>query len=294
MSRALPPRYVVWLLALSLAGCATSVPYVGEGPHPQITRGRPVPIVDFIGNILGIPSKLLLLNQKVANHAVSENTEGYLVQYINAPIGVTEGTHYSINEYAPVRALRRLVRNKKVAWPYRLLLGLPTTLLVDVLFPSRVFGGFFLIPSDYYNPFTDTVLMSSDLPSVVLHEAGHSHDFNKRRFKGTYALLRFLPPVTLFQEYKASKEAVGHLGAVGKVREACSAHEILQPAFGSYVGSYIPFPGTNYAGAAVGHVTGRITSHNCRKDLRAHERESPPPSASLPPTPPAAPSPTAP
>ena len=267
MTRPWRSRSVACLAALTLVGCATTqVPYVGQGPHPQITRGRPVPPIDFLGNVLSIPTKILLWHWKIDRHLVTSDTESYLVDYIDAPETVTDGTHYALNQYAPGRDLKRLAKNRKVAWPYRLLIGLPVTLIFDVLLPGRLFGG------DHYNPFTDTVLLYSDLPAVALHEAGHSHDFNKRRFKGTYALLRLLPPVTLFQEYKASKEAVTHLAAVGKDRERCSAHELLQPAFGSYVGGYIPFPGTAFAGAAVGHITGRITAHNCRKDLRAQER----------------------
>ncbi|MBI2104795.1 MAG: hypothetical protein HYT90_04335 [Candidatus Omnitrophica bacterium] len=281
MTRSWRSRGAACLVALTLAGCATiQTPYVGQGPHPQITRGRPVALVDAIGVVFSIPAKILLWHWKVERHAITSDTEGYLVNYIDAPETVTDGTQYALNQYAPGRDLKRLRYNRKVAWPYRLLIGLPVTLIFDVLLPGRLFGG------DRYNPFTDTVQIYSDLPAVALHEAGHSHDFNKRRFKGTYALLRLLPPVTLWQEYKASKEAVTHLAAVGKDRERCSAHEILQPAFGSYVGSYIPFPATAFAGAAVGHVTGRMTAHDCRNDLQARERsqESPPP-----PIPPVAP-----
>lgn len=267
MTRSRSVRCLVYVVAIGLTGCATiAPPYVGQGPHPQITRGQPVPPIDFIGNVFSLPAKVLLWHWKIDRHVITSDTEAYLVDYIDAPETVTDGTHYALNQYAPGRDLKRLTKNRKVAWPYRLLIGLPVTLIFDVLLPGRLFGG------DRYNPFTDTVQLYSDLPAVALHEAGHSHDFNKRRYKGTYALLRLLPPVTLFQEYKASKEAVVHLGATGKVREECSAHEILHPAFGSYVGNYIPFPGTAFAGAAVGHVTGRVTAHNCRETLRAQAR----------------------
>jgi len=253
------------VVAISLTGCATTVPYVGQGPHPQITRGRPVAIIDFLGNVFGILGKVILLHWKVDRHAVTSDTETYLVDYIDSTVTVTEGTHYGLNEYAPRRDLKRLVKNRKVAWPYRLLIGLPITLLFDVLLPGRVFGG------DRYNPYTDTVQLYSDLPAVALHEAGHSHDFNKRRYKGTWALIRLIPGVNLIQEYLASDEAVRHLHEAGQFREECSAHEILHPAFGTYAGGQIPFPGASLAGALVGHLTGRITSHNCRQDLRNHQ-----------------------
>ena len=121
-------RMLAWILAVSLTGCSTTTPYVGQGPHPQITRGRPIPPIDFLGNVFALPAKLILWNWKVDNHAVSERTETYLVQYVDAPITMTDGTHFSLNEYAPGRALKRLAQNRKVAWPYRLLIGLPVTL----------------------------------------------------------------------------------------------------------------------------------------------------------------------
>mgnify|MGYP001563864486 FL=1 len=108
---------VAYLAAAALVGCSTTVPYVGQGPHPQITRGRPVPVVDFLGNVFGLLSKLVLWEWKIDQHWVSEDTERYLVRYIDAPETFTEGTHYSLNEYAPGRDLKRLWRNRKVAWP---------------------------------------------------------------------------------------------------------------------------------------------------------------------------------
>jgi len=259
-------RVVVYLTAVALVGCSTTVPYVGQGPHPQITRGQPVPVVDFLGNAFGLLSKLVLWDWKMSQHWVSEDTERYLVKYINDPDTQTEGTLYSLNEYAPIRALKRLTANRKVAWPYRLLFGFPTTLIHDVLLPGRLFSG--LTSSDNYNPFTDVVSIYSDHPAVALHEAGHSHDVNRRRYKGTYTLLRFLVIGVLFQEYRASEEAINSLQKMNASREVCSASEILYPAYGTYIGSAV-VPLVGFAiGAVFGHVLGRIDSHHCRAQLR--------------------------
>jgi hypothetical protein len=110
-----------------------------------------------------------------------------------------------LNQYNPAQDLSRLARNRHVAWPYRLLIGLPVTLLSDVLLPGRLFPW-----GDYYNPYTNTVHLYSDLPAVSLHEAGHAHDFSKQRYKGTYALGRLVPFVDLFQEFHATDEAIDH------------------------------------------------------------------------------------
>ncbi len=285
-------QVMLWLLAVCLSGCATTAtPYVGYGPHPQISRGRPVPVIDFIGNIFAIPSKLLLWSPKMDNHAISADTEQYLIEYIDSPLSKTDGTLYSLNEYAPLRAMKRLVKNHKVAWPYRLVLGLPTTLIVDVLIPGRLFAGFFIplivaLPADNYNPFTDTVSIYSDLPSVALHEAGHSHDSNRRKYKGTYAAVRLIPGVALYQEFQASDEAITQLVEAGHREEELRAYKILYPAYGTYVGGLIiPFIGP-YVGAAIGHIWGRTTAHDRAKQYeeldrttQRHPEESAPPKA---------------
>lgn len=277
-------RPLVWLVAVSLsAGCATTVPYTGQGPHPQITRGQPIPPVDFIGNIFALPIKLILWNWKVDNHAVSAETEQYLVDYIDTPASRTEATHFSLNEYAPGRALSRLVRNRKVKWPYRLLLGLPVTLLIDVLLPGRLFGG--LIGGDNYNPFTDTVSIYSDLPSVALHEAGHAHDSNGRRWKGTYALIRLIPFVDLYQEYKATDEAFDYLIATGEHEQEINAYKVLYPAYGTYVGGYFFIPGGSLLGAVLGHIIGRTKAHERRVFYESFDRATPATASPAPATP---------
>lgn len=258
-------------LLLNVSGCATTpVPYVGEGPRPQISRGRPIAAVDGLGNFFGLISKLILFNWKVDNHAVSEQTENYLVRYMDSPESRLEQTHFSLNEYNPGMAFSRLVHNRKVAWPYRALLGFPTTLL-DTLLPGRLFAG--LLNGDNYNPFTDTVSIYSDLPVVALHEAGHAHDFNGRKHRGTYALLRIIPFFDLYQEGRATGEAIRFLKAQEENKQEDSAYKVLYPAYGTYVGSYIPFPGGTVAGAMVGHAVGRIKAENKARHNRKREQE---------------------
>ena len=246
-------------VALSLAGCAVATPYVPQGGPAEITRGQPIAPVDFVGNVFGLLSKLILFNWKVDNHAISQETESSLVAYLNSPNSMTEGTHFSLNEYAPGRALSRLLHNRKVGWPYRLLLGLPTTLVFDVMLPGRLFAG--LLGGDSYNPFTDTVSLYSDLPSIALHEAGHSHDTNMRRWKGSYAAFRLVPFVDLYQEYEASDEAFRYFIETGARDHEIEAYKILYPAYGTYMGSYLPMIGGNLMGALLGHMWGRTKAH---------------------------------
>ena len=262
-----PHRLVISVVALGLLGCATtSAPYVGQGPHPHITRGRPLALVDGIGWVLGVIPKILFLNWNFDNHHISERTEAALVRYLDSPNSATDGTWFSLNEYAPGRTLKRLVTNHKAAWPYRLLLGLPFTLVFDVLLPGRLFAG--LVSGDSYNPYTDTVSIYSDISSVALHEAGHAHDFNTRRYKGTYAAIRLIPFVDLYQEFQASDEAINYLIETKQREEEFDAYKILYPAYGSYVGSHFFPPIGMLVGIGLGHVFGHTKAWERREFYR--------------------------
>jgi hypothetical protein len=264
-----------------LAGCATTVPYIGVGPHPQLERGAPVPPVDFIGNVLSLPGKLLLWSWKFNLHSISPQTEEKLVEYLGArDLPALERATFRLNQYNPGQDLSRLVKNRDVAWPYRLLLGLPVTLVVDVLLPGRLFPW-----GDYYNPFTNTVHLYSDHPAVALHEAGHAHDFASRRYKGSYAAIRLIPFVDLYQEYRATKEAIGYLKATQDHATELGAYKVLYPAYGSYVGNYIFPPIGTVGGVLLGHAAGRSKAalqerSYRRKDATPNSALTAPPSPS--------------
>lgn len=241
------------VIAILIAGCASTVPYVGQGPHPQVSRGAPVPPIDFLGNVLALPGKLILWNWKFNNHAISDSTEAVLVRYLNArDLPAFEDTAYRINQYSPIQDLRALIKNKHVAWPYRLLLGLPITLIYDVALPGRLFPW-----GDYYNAYTNTVHLYSDDPTVALHEAGHAYDFADFGLKGTYALLRIVPFMDLYQEWQASELAIDYLIEIEDRDAEFHAYKTLFPAYGTYAGSYLPIPFGSFPGALVGHVAGR-------------------------------------
>ena len=262
-------------IALAIQGCAT-VPYVGQGPHPQIQRGMPFLPVDALGNVTGIIGKILLLDWRFDNHAISERTESYIVRFLDSHADRVGLTQVELNQYAPHHDLQRLFANHQVAWPYRVTLGLFTTLIVDVLLPGRVFPW-----GDYFNPWTNTVHVYSDHPAVALHELGHAWDFGGRRLKGTYAFVRAFPFVNLYQEYVASNEAFDYFIEIGDQEQETAAYKILIPAYGSYVGSYLLFP-FNYVGIAVGHVWGRSAAayqahvYRTQDERQQHEDLAPP------------------
>ncbi len=253
MPRHAPPISFLLSLIISLSGgCASAPPYVGQGPHPQITRGHAIPPVDFLGNVLSLPYKLILWNWQFNSHSISAETEARLMQFLDARTQPAfERTVYRLNQYCPFQDLRALVKNRFVAWPFRLLPGLPATLLTDVLLPGRLFPW-----GDYFNPYTNVAHLYSNDPTIALHEAGHALDFAEFPHKGTYALIRIVPFVDLYQEWRASDEAVDYLIAIGDRQTEFHAYRTLWPAYGTYIGSYFPLPFGSVAGALFGHVAG--------------------------------------
>jgi len=260
----------VLLAVVLVAGCATTPPpYTGQGPNPQLERGAVIPPIDFLGNLLALPYKALLLNWRFDNHVISVETEHMVFNYIEArDLAFLHDTKFRLNQYAPFADLGRLFKNRHIAWPYRVLLGLPATLLTDVLLPGRIFPW-----GDYYNPFTNTVHLYSDEPAIALHEAGHAYDFSSRRFKGTYGALRLIPFLNLAQEWIATDEAIQYLQEIKDTQTELRAYKVLYPAYGSYIGGYIYAPIGTVIGVLAGHAIGQRKAADRKEYL---ERFDPP------------------
>ncbi len=251
-SRLRLPSILLVLLFAGTVGCATTVPYTGAGPHPQIERGKPNRVVDGIGNFFGCIGKLVLWNHKINEHYVSPEVESKIVAYLDSrnDLPMLEETKVRLNQYRPLKDWGRLVHNKQVKWPYRLVFG-TLSMVVETILPGRLFAG-----SDYFNPWTNTVHLYSDLSPVALHEVGHAYDTSHRKHKGTYAFIYIIPFVPLHHELMASKEAFRFVRDTRDRDAEISSYKLLYPAYGSYVGSYIG--GGGYIAAVVlGHVVGR-------------------------------------
>jgi hypothetical protein len=248
-----------------LAGCAT-VPYVAgrniasanalrlRPGEPQIERGQSNVVIDVTGEILSIPSKLLMLNLDVDRHSISSLTETNLVRYLrDNELG---NVKVRLNQYAPGGEWSRLFRNKSVGWGWRYTIGLLACTFYTIL-PGRLFGG------DNYNPYTDTISLYSDIPAVAIHEGGHAKDFASRDYKGTYAFFYGLPLLALYPEAKASGDAIGYLRTTQGSEEEKDAYKILYPAYATYVGGefgqFTPWSTLIMVGAVIpGHIAGRI------------------------------------
>lgn len=264
------------LPAAASVSCA-SAPYVLgtgrealDGPlapamDEQVLVGEPHALLDasdwiWPGSLLG---KLILWDRDVDSHEISDETVAEVRRYL-ADNGLSD-VQVLVNRYDPGNQWRRLAENETVAWGWRYTLGAMSVLFYTVV-PGRFFGG------DAYNPYTNTVSLYSDDPSIALHEAGHAKDFARREDKGNYAALYLIPFVPLWHEAQATGDALGYLAHKGEWDKQRAAYEILYPAYGTYV--------AGLAGALGGHAVGQSASADVVGEGRDTDSVSPSPSTS--------------
>lgn len=225
----------------------------------QIERGKQRPVLDGVGWVFGIPSKVILWDRRVENHNVSADTEEAIRRYLDD--NDLDHVKVRINQYAPLEDWRRLRANKTVGWGYRYTLG-ALSVAGEAILPGRLIGG------DHYNPFTGTIHLYSDVPAIALHEGGHAKDFTRRKLPGTYAVCAALPVVSLWPEAIATGDAIAYTQENEESELERESYRILFPAYGTYVGGAVgdfvaPVALPIYAGAVVaGHAVGRVQARS--------------------------------
>ena len=232
-------------------------PELAEANVPAVERGAKRPVLDAVGWVVGIPSKLLLWNRRIDNHNISPETEVAIAKYLSD----NELGHVKVrlNQYRPWDDMKRLTKNRTMAWPWRYTVGV-VSVLGEGIFPGRIFGG------DHFNPYTQTVHLYSDLPVIGFHEGAHAKDFSRRGYPGTYAAAYMLPIVPLYHESVASRDVMDYLSKLGDPQLEQQAYHLLYPAYGTYVGGAIgavipvvSFP-AYYGSVLAGHAAGRYAS----------------------------------
>ncbi len=257
-----------------ITGCAYHAPYVGVNPeNPQFERGRPVPPLDFFGDLISKIPQLLFWTWKYGNHNISPKTEKARAAFIVHHPALKD-VKITINQWAPHKEIGRLFTNKHIGWPYKIIF-FPSTLIVSIL--GRPLSG--LIISDYYDPGSNTINIFSDEIPIALHESGHAYDFATAEYKGTYALARIVPGVNLVQENLATEEAIFYLEETKQYDELIRAYKILYPAYSTYIISYLSANPVAFIGAiTLGHIVGRYKAKEKREELiieRKWDPESP-------------------
>lgn len=243
---------------------ADAEPITSPG-EPTMESGEPYWFLDYPGHFLfSLPTKLVLLNWKAANHQISEETREIMRDYLDRN-GLTD-VKVRFNQYAPLDEFRRMWRNPRVHPAAKYTVGL-VSWLIYTLVPDRLFAG--LLGGDAYNPYSNTIYIYSDLPSVVVHEAGHAKDFSMRHRPTGYAMLRAIPIVgPLYQEARASDDAIRYFRGSCDESGERRAYKELFPAFSTYMlgdlGSGLLGPAISVPGHIWGDLKGRQFSRERR------------------------------
>ena len=261
-----------WIVALPVflvSGCAAT-PYQFGRFHPQepagvaltpieIDYGQPHKVLDKIAWVVGTPARILTLNKKTNNHDISPETVETLKTYLEEN-DITD-VYVAVNDYDPKGQWKRLRENDRMAPFWKYSMG-TATWLGYTIFPNRVFGG------DRYNPYTNSLNLSSDVPALVLSEAAYAKDIHSRRHPGAYAaFVNDLPVLTLFRHARATSDVLGYARTKGDWKTEEQGYHVLYPQMGeATVGTAGPLvptigPFLGLGGAVAGHVAGRTVAY---------------------------------
>ena len=277
---------------------ASATPALNQGPRKKeqidIQIGASNFWVDGIRNVLSIRSKILFLNSKINSGNVSKETIGKMRDFLHE-----NGLHdvsVSVNQYKPQEVWRRTFTNPKTSLLSKCTAGVVFGLLETLLIP-KLSG----IACDHYNPYSNTVHLFSDDLATALHECGHAKDVNERANPGLYgaiALINYTSDdedwanhpiffavlksvsvgqscLTLYQEYKATDNAIAHLRVKNLNVELKRSFKVLVPSFAAYCANAvltktnttikisewlkISVPNISFIGFMVaGHIIGQI------------------------------------
>lgn len=245
----------IWIALLASSGCASFNAFertdrIADSPVPiSIERGKPNRVVDSVGRFLGIPNRLAILDRRIDNHDVSIETESELSNYMVAN-GLNE-TLVRVNQYDPIGEWKRLFTNRSIRPVWRFTFGSYGTLKYTFL-PGRLLGG------DWYNPFTDTINLYSDVPEIAISEAAYAVDVRSRLNPGAYSALKEIPFVGLTHETYSTEATLAHFESLDDPERYEQARNVLIPNYGAdwggQVAAFLPY------GTVIGRIVGGTTA----------------------------------
>lgn len=256
--------------AFSLTCVVALDPALADGPHAigptsvttsiddgvaiDVEHGEPRRVIDGVGWVFGIPKKLMLWDPRVDNHQVSSETVDETADFLAEK--EVDGVMVRVNQYDPIGEWKRLAENDRVGLGWRATVGTVYTLGYSLV-PGRLIGG------DWYNPFTDTVHVYSDVPALAMEQAAQAADTHERSHPGFYSAVRLVPFVGLVHETRSKQAVFDYVDENGTPEERAEARRVLHPQMGAEIGGqatvFLPQaePIFQIGGAAIGHALGR-------------------------------------
>jgi len=207
----------------SSEGSDTSFEQRHIGSNARVERGQDRPVVDGVGWVFGIPSKILLWDRRALNHNVSDATVAEVTEYLDR--NHLHHTVVRVNQYVPLQEWKRLTQNRNIAPGWRYSVG-TLKWVKYTLVPGRLFG------KDEYNPYTNSLYLYSDMPTLGLSEAAYAKDVSTRERPGTYAAAQELPLVSLWHETLATGEVERYVRIHGSSEDMNKIRHDLYARYG--------------------------------------------------------------
>jgi hypothetical protein len=178
----------------------------------------------LVGHVLSAPGKLFFWDHNYAWGQDADRTKAALamvendkdIKNLTIRLNHNEGFYDMYRMFTEEKLCNR---NNIVA---RGLIGVPLS-LGDEIWAEFSRGS-------YYNPLTQTVVCYSNIESITAHELGHHKDFQKFDRDWLYMISRVVPPVMLYQEWKASNNAA----KIMSKDDEWQFNRYLMPAFLTY------------------------------------------------------------
>ena len=220
------------------------------GRQLDVEFGERRPVIDAIGWCLGIPDKLYMWDRRAKNHRVSNNTVRKVGDYLTYA-GVDD-VKVRVNQYDPIGEWDRLVENKRISPGLKYTAGLLRHVRYVIL-PDRLFG------RDEYNPYTNSLYLHSDIPSLGLAESAYAYDVRTRAYPGVYATAQTLPLVAMWHETLATDEVLHYIAIRGNPAEKETVRRELYARYGISLGGELGRVLPN--GTEVFQITGALAGH---------------------------------
>ena len=177
-----------------------------------------------VGQLLSIPSKLYFWDHNISFGVDKRRAQAALAILENR--NDLKNITVRLNHNEAIYDGCRLFTDEKVVQRNPFLAR--ATLGVLICLKDEIWAELFR--GDYYNPMSQTAVVYSNVESIGAHEIGHHKDFQKFRSDWLYTLGRILPPVMLYQEWKASAHAKEFISQDDKYQ----FKRYLLPAFFTY------------------------------------------------------------
>jgi len=250
------------LLPSWFVGCAQGPYQYGKFPKrtdaPEkvvVQRGGQHKAIDRMSDTLNWPRQKLfprLPDKREIKPETLEQVAGYLNKNDMSEV------HVSVRDYQPREQWRRL-RESRVTSPLsRYTLG-SLGVVGYTLFPGKLFG------ANWYSPYTDTLYINSESPTLIVHEAALAKNIRQRKLPGAHAVASQLPILRTWSDLDAAREVVGYAQAEDDWSLEEQTYRQIYPKVGAEAvvgaGLLVPvwwgIPLVRAAGGVAGGATGR-------------------------------------